>query len=76
MDQRHLLVAQMLKNQFCSGLLDLKNVFDSFVHAGRSLRRQRAIFPKPADVAYRDLSKQDEFLVKSVFNGDGSYLAS
>ena len=58
----------------CRSLLDLKDVFDSFLHAGRSLRRRRAIYPKPSDVAYRDLSKQNEFLVKSVFDGKGNYL--
>ena len=47
----------------------MKDVFDSFVHSGRSLIRRRAIYPKPADVAYRDISKQNEFIVKSVFDG-------
>lgn len=50
------------------------NVFDSFVHAGRSLCRRRAIYPKPADVAYHDISKQNEFLVKSVFDGKRNFL--
>ena len=58
----------------CRSLLDLKDVFDSFFHAGRSLRKRRAIYPKLSDVAYRDLSKQNEFLVKSVFDCKGNYL--
>ena len=58
----------------CRSLLDLKDVFDSFLHAGCSLHRRQAIYPKPSDVAYRDLSKQNEFLVKSVFDGEGNYL--
>ena len=58
----------------CRSLLDLKDVFDSFIHTGCSLCRRRPIYPKPADVAYCDLSKQNEFLVKSVFDGKGNYL--
>ena len=63
--------------QVCLGrksLLDLKDVFNSFVHAGHSLLRCRAIYPKPADAAYHDISKQNEFLVKSVFDGKANFL--
>ena len=58
----------------CRSLLDLKDVFQSFVHSGRALVRRRAIYPKPSDAAYYDLTKQNEFLVKSVFDGKGNYL--
>lgn len=58
----------------CRSLLDLKDVFFSFVHSGRALVRRRAIYPKPADTAYYDLTKQNEFLVKSVFDGKGNYV--
>ena len=58
----------------CRTLRDLKGVFQSFVHSGRALARQRAIYPKPADTAYYDLIKQNEFLIKSVFDGKGNYL--
>ena len=54
--------------------MDLKDVFQSFVHSGRALARRRAVYPKPADTAYYDLTKQNEFLVKSVFDGKGNYL--
>ena len=51
----------------CKSLLDLKDdVFDSFVRAIHSLRSGRDIYSKPADIAYHDISKQNEFLVKSV----------
>ena len=49
-------------------------MFQSFVHSGRALARQRAIYLKSADTAYYDLTKRNEFLVKSVFDGKGNYL--
>ena len=58
----------------CRTLRDLKGVFQSFVHSGRALAKRRAIYPKPADTAYYDLNKQNEFLIKSVFDGKGNYL--
>ena len=58
----------------CRSLMDLKDVFQSFVHSGRALMRRRAIHPKPEDTAYYDLTKQNEFLVKSVFVGKGNYV--
>ena len=58
----------------CRSLVDLKDVFQSFVHSGRALVRRRAIHPNPADTAYYDLTKQNEFLVKSVFDGKGNYV--
>ena len=58
----------------CRSLMDLKDVFQSFVHSGRALARRRAIYPKPADTTYYNLTKQNEFLVKSVFDGKGNYV--
>ena len=54
--------------------MDLKDVFQSFVHSSRALARRRAIYLKPADTAHYDLTKQNEFLVKSVFDGKGNYV--
>ena len=58
----------------CRSLLDLKDVLRSFVHGGRALQRRRAIYLRPADTAYHDLTKQNELLVKSEFDGKGNYL--
>ena len=58
----------------CKTLLDLKDLFQSFVHSGRSLKQRRAIYWKPANGIYYDLTKQNEFLVKSVFDGNGNFL--
>ena len=58
----------------CRSLVDLNDVFQSFVHSGQELVRPRAIHPKPADTAYYDLTKQNEFLVKYVFDGKGNYV--
>jgi len=58
----------------CSSLVDLNDVFQSFVHSGRALAKRSTVHPKPADTAYYDLTKQNEFLVKSVFDGKGNYL--
>jgi len=53
----------------CRSLVDLKDVFQSFIHSGRALARRRAVYQKPADTAHYDLTKQNEFL-KSVFDGN------
>ena len=58
----------------CSSLLDLKEVFQSLVHSGGNLRRRKAINPKPASASYRDLTKQNDFLLKAVFDAKGNYL--
>lgn len=58
----------------CSSLLDLKEAFQSLVHSGGNLRRRKAIYPKPASASYRDLTKQNDFLLKSVFDAKGNYL--
>lgn len=58
----------------CRSLLDQKDMFQSFVHNGRALVRWRAIYPKPADTVYYDPTKQNKFLVKSVFDCEGNYL--
>ena len=58
----------------CRSLVDLKDVLQSFVHSGRALARWRAIDLKPADTAYYNLTKQNEFLVKSVFDRKGNYV--
>ena len=49
-------------------------MFQSFVHSGQALARWRAIYPKPADTTYYDLTKQNEFLVKFVFDGKRNYV--
>ena len=43
----------------CKTLLDLKDLFQSFVHSGRSLKQRRAIYWKPANGVYYDLTKQN-----------------
>ena len=58
----------------CRSLLDLKDVFQGFVHSGRALSKRKVIYSKPADTTYYDLTKQNDFLVKSVFDGKGNYL--
>lgn len=58
----------------CSSLLDLKEVFQSLVHCGGNLHRRKAIYPKPASASYRNLTKQNDFLLKSVFDAKGNYL--
>ena len=55
-------------------LLDVHEVFQDFVRSGSDLRRRRAIYPKPADASYRDISKQNDFLLKSIFDAKGNYL--
>ena len=58
----------------CEGLLDLRDIFDSFVHAGRDLKRRRTGYPKPKDASYRNIKQQNEYLLKTIFDGKGNYL--
>ena len=58
----------------CSSLLDLKDVFVNLIHSGGDLRRRRAIYPKSGSASYRDITKQNDFLIKSVFDARGNYL--
>ena len=39
-----------------------------------ALRKCKAIYPKPGSVSYRDVKKQNQFLLKTVFDGKGNYL--
>lgn len=58
----------------CEGLLDLRDIFNSFVHAGRDLKRHRTGYPKPKDASYRNIKQQNEYLLKTIFDGKGNYL--
>ena len=58
----------------CESLLDLRDIFNSFVHAGRDLKRRKTIYQKPGDAAYRNIKQQNEYLLKTIFDGKGNYL--
>ncbi len=58
----------------CESLLDLHDIFNSLVHTGRDLKRRRAGYPKPRDASYRDVKRQNEYLLRTVFDGKGNYL--
>ena len=57
----------------CIILEDLKDMFNSFIHTGQALKRRKKIRMKPGRVYY-DLTKQNDFLVRSVFDAKGNYL--
>ena len=46
----------------------------SFVHAGRDLKRGRTGYPKPKDASYRNIKQQNDYLLKTIFDGKGNYL--
>ena len=58
----------------CKTLLDLRDIFNSFVHSGNDLKKRRVGYPKPSDAAYRNIKKQNEYLLKTVFDGKGNYI--
>ena len=58
----------------CESLLDLRDIFNSFVHTGRDLKRRKAGYPKSGDASYRNVKQQNEYLLKMVFDGKGNYL--
>ena len=41
----------------CKTLLDLRDIFNLFVHSGNDLKKRRVRYPKPSDAAYRDIKK-------------------
>ena len=41
----------------CKCLLDLRSIFDSFVHSGRDLKRHKAIYLKPAGKSYANVKE-------------------
>ena len=58
----------------CQGLLDLRDMFRGLVHTGQALRKRKRIYPKPGMATYRDVKRQNEFLLKAVFDGKGNYV--
>lgn len=44
------------------------------MHTGPALRKRKAIYPKPGLASYRDVKRQNEFLLKTMFNEKGNYL--
>ena len=58
----------------CQSLEDLKDVFDSFVHTGPALKSRKGIRTKSSTPAYFDLTKLNDFIVRSVFDTKGNYL--
>ena len=57
----------------CLSLDDLKDVFNSFIHTGQELKRRKKIRLKTGTIYY-DLTKQNDFLIRSVFDAKGNYL--
>ena len=44
----------------CESLLDLHDIFNSFVHTGRNLKWRKTLYPKAGDAAYRKIKQQNE----------------
>ena len=44
----------------CESLLDLRDIFNSFVHTGRNLKWCKTLYPKAGDAAYRKIKQQNE----------------
>ena len=59
----------------CTTLLDLRDIFNSFVHSGNDLKKRRVAYPKPSDTTYRDIKKQNDYLMRVVFDGKGNYVS-
>ena len=58
----------------CESLLDLRSIFHSFEHTGRTLKQRKKVYLKSPDAVYRDLKHQNEFLLKTVFDAKGNYV--
>ena len=58
----------------CESLLDLRGIFHSFEHTGRTLKQRKKVYLKSPDAVYRDLKHQNEFLLKTVFDAKGNYV--
>ena len=57
----------------CESLLDLRGLFNSFKHTGRTLK-QRKVYLKSPGAVYHDLKHQNEFLLNTVFDAKGNYM--
>ena len=53
----------------CEGLLDLRDMFNSFGYAGRDLKWRRTWVLKPKDALYRNIKQQNKHLLKTIFDG-------
>ena len=60
--------------QACASLLDFKELYNSFYHSGRELKRRKAAYKKATGSIYYDVKKQNNFLLQSVFDSNGNYL--
>ena len=60
--------------QDCASLLELKELFSSFYHSGRALKKRKAAYKKVQGSVYYDVGKQNTFLLQSVFDSNGNYL--
>ena len=58
----------------CKVLGDLRSIFDSFVHSRADLKRRRKIYHKPEGASYRNITAQNNYLLKTMFDGTGHYL--
>ena len=52
-------------------LLDLGDMYTGFVHTGQALQK-RKIYPKPGKTTYGDVKSQNEFLLRTMFDGKGN----
>ena len=58
----------------CAYNASLYLIFDSFVHSGRELKRRKKIYPKPTGSSYAHVKEQNNYLIKTIFDGKGNYL--
>ena len=55
----------------CKSLLDLRSIFDSFVHSDKDLERHKAIYSEPAGSSCANVKEQYNY---TVFDDKGNYL--
>jgi len=58
----------------CTSLIDLRDIFHSFVSSGSDLKKRANAYPKPRGSVYRSIKEQNKFLMKTVFDGKGNYI--
>ena len=54
------------ESSVCQQCLDPRDILNSFVHAGRDLKRRKTGYPSSKYATYRNVEQQNEYLLKTV----------
>ena len=56
----------------CTSLIDLRDIFHSFVSSSSDLKKRVNTYPKPRGSVYCTIKEHNKFLMKTVVDGKGN----